>query len=248
MILDDETGELLVDLTEPGQLFVAAAGGSGGWGNDHFKTSVNQAPRRANPGTAGEEKKIRLELKLMADVGLVGFPNSGKSTLISRISAAKPKIANYPFTTLVPNLGVVRYGDEGSYVVADIPGLIEGAAEGKGLGHQFLQHIERTRIIVHLLDPVAISEGRDPANDYDIINRELERFSKDLAEKDQVVVLTKKDTFPSETEAEAFCQQMEKKIGAKVIPISAVTGAGVDRLIKLLGKTLAETNNDNPES
>jgi GTP-binding protein len=235
MIFDDESGDLLVDLTEPGQEFIAAAGGSGGWGNDHFKTSVNQAPRRANPGTEGEEKKVRLELKLMADVGLVGFPNAGKSTLISVISAARPKIADYPFTTLVPNLGVVRYGEEGSYVVADIPGLIEGAAEGKGLGHQFLQHIERTRIIVHLLDPVAMAEGRDPEADYDIINRELEQFSKDLAGKDQVVVLTKKDTFPSQTEADTFCEKLAKKIGAEVVPISAVSGEGLDLFINSIG-------------
>ena len=180
----------------------------------------------------------------MADVGLVGFPNAGKSTLISRISAAKPKIADYPFTTLVPNLGVVKYGDEGSYVVADIPGLIEGAAEGKGLGHDFLRHVERTRVIVHLIDPAAMGEGRNPVSDYETINRELARFSKNLAEKEQIVILNKRDIFSSEEEVETFVKELEEKAGVTVFPVSSVTGSGVGELVNLIGLKVEESRRE----
>ncbi len=180
-VFDAETEELLFDFTETGQRFLAAKGGKGGWGNQHFATPTNRAPRYHYTGRPGEERELQLELKLIADVGLVGFPNAGKSTLISVISAAKPKIADYPFTTLEPNLGVVDLGEFKTFVVADIPGLIEGASEGAGLGDRFLRHVERTKLILHLVDVSSIS-GRDPVEDYEIINRELANYDVNLAE------------------------------------------------------------------
>src|SRR5918998_1158807 len=188
---DPETGELeqFADLTTAGQRVLLAKGGRGGLGNAHFATSTNRAPRKVQPGEPGEEFDLHLTLKLLADVGLVGFPNAGKSTLISVISAAKPKIANYPFTTLEPNLGVVDLGDFKTFVVADIPGLIEGASEGAGLGDRFLRHVERTKLILHLVD-VSSASGRDPVSDYEIINRELANYNVDLAERQQIVVAT----------------------------------------------------------
>src|SRR5512145_1617039 len=182
----------LVDLTEDGQRVLIAQGGLGGRGNAQFATSTNRAPRRAEPGLPGEEKDLRFHLKLLADVGLVGYPNAGKSTLISRISAARPKIADYPFTTLTPNLGVVSLSDDRSFVVADVPGLIKGAHEGHGLGHQFLRHIERTKVLVHLVD-VSGASGRDPEEDFETILDELQRFSPAVAAKPQIVAANKMD-------------------------------------------------------
>src|SRR5438046_4316241 len=191
-VFDAASGELLHDFTDASQRFLAAKGGKGGWGNSHFATSTRQAPKYHYTGRPGEERELQLELKLIADVGLVGFPNAGKSTLISVISAAKPKIADYPFTTLEPNLGVVDMGDFRTFVVADIPGLIEGASEGAGLGHRFLRHVERTKLILHLVD-VSSASGRNPVADYEIINRELGNYDTDLAARPQIVVATKID-------------------------------------------------------
>src|SRR5438552_3618132 len=192
VVYDDDTGELLHDFTEPNERVLMAKGGRGGHGNAHFASSSNRAPRRAEDGEDGAEKNLRLELKLLADVGLVGFPNAGKSTLIARISAARPKIAEYPFTTLTPNLGVVGLSDERSFVVADVPGLIEGAHRGQGLGHQFLRHLERTKVLVHLVDVSSVS-GRDPVSDMDIIRRELQLFAPELAVKPQLICANKID-------------------------------------------------------
>src|SRR6185369_10463601 len=186
-----ESGELIHDFTRPGEKFTVAKGGRGGRGNQHFATPTHQAPTEHEDGKPGQEFTLRLELKLLADVGLVGFPNAGKSTLISRISAARPKIADYPFTTLEPHLGVVAYGDEGSYVVADIPGLIEGAHVGAGLGLEFLRHVERTKMLVHVID--VSSTGRDPIEDFATISRELELYKADLLSKPQIVAASKMD-------------------------------------------------------
>src|SRR5919206_885069 len=191
-VLDGETGEFLVDLAREGQRWLAAKGGRGGFGNAHFTSSTNRAPRYHQEGGEGEERELQLELKLLADVGLVGFPNAGKSTLISTISAAKPKIADYPFTTLEPHLGVVDLGDFRTFVIADIPGLIEGAHTGAGLGDRFLRHIERTKLLLHLVD-LSSASGRDAVSDYETVNRELASYNQDLALRPQFVVATKID-------------------------------------------------------
>src|SRR5215210_3749006 len=191
-VFDPESNELLFDFTEPGQRYLAAKGGKGGWGNSHFATPTKQAPKYHYDGRPGGEKELQLELKLIADVGLVGYPNAGKSTLISVISAAKPKIADYPFTTLEPNLGVVDLGDYRTFVVADIPGLIEGAHEGAGLGDRFLRHVERTKLLLHLVD-VSSASGRDAVSDYETINRELAAYDESLGARPQIVVATKID-------------------------------------------------------
>lgn len=228
-IKDFETDEFYGDLTEEGQTLVVAKGGQGGRGNARFVTSTNQAPKEAEPGIPGEEKTLKLELKLLADVGLLGFPNAGKSTLISTLSAARPKIADYPFTTLVPNLGVVSYGDGATFVLADIPGIIEGAHEGAGLGIQFLKHIERTKILVHLLDLSPITQ-RDPIEDYDKLNHELISFSEELSKKPQIVALNKIDI----TEAREELERLEKHfsdLGIKTFPISSATGEGTKELV-----------------
>jgi GTPase len=232
IVYDDATGEVVHDFSGPDERIVIARGGRGGRGNAHFKTSTNQAPRNAEPGRDGEERTLRLELKLLADVGLVGYPNVGKSTLISRISAARPKIADYPFTTLEPNLGVVAVGEEPdqiSFVVADIPGLIEGASEGAGLGVQFLRHIERTQMLVHLVD-VSDSSGRpDPIQDFEVIMNELESFGAGLETKPLLVAASKADVANPEklTKLTKYC----KKRRVPLYPISAVTGQGVKELI-----------------
>ncbi|MBI4666796.1 MAG: GTPase ObgE [Nitrospinae bacterium] len=231
---DTDTGERLADLTTHGQTYLAVKGGNGGWGNVHFKSSVNQAPRRANPGLPGEERSLTLELKLIADVGILGYPNAGKSTFIARVSSARPKIADYPFTTLTPNLGVVEWKQGKTYVVADIPGLIEGAADGRGLGLKFLRHVERTRLLLHMLDPSATGENRSPSADYKAINRELEKFSPDLAQKPQIVVMNKADTLTSEA-LEEIISALKTEIGVTPMVISAVTGQGVEELVNLLG-------------
>ena len=228
VVTDEATGERLVDFTEPGQRYVAARGGRGGRGNARFATSTHQAPTEHEPGRPGEERRLRLELKLIADAGLVGFPNSGKSTLISRISAARPKIADYPFTTLVPNLGVVQLEGFRSYVVADIPGLIEGAHLGHGLGIQFLRHIERTRLLVHLVD-VSEASGRDPVEDFETVLRELASFSEDLAHKPMIVAATKMDA-AQDPERVAALRALAAARGLEFFEISSATGQGIDAL------------------
>ena len=229
IIKNTATGGVLADLTENGQKFVAAKGGSGGFGNVHFATATRQIPRFAKPGLKGRELEVTLELKLLADVGLVGFPNVGKSTLLSRTSDANPKIANYHFTTLDPNLGVVNLDDERSFVLADIPGLIEGASDGVGLGHDFLKHIERTRLMVHVVDVSGI-EGRNPIEDFDIINNELKSFSGIIADKIQIIAENKTDLNMNPELKEQFEADMKKR-GYEVFPISAATGAGVKELL-----------------
>jgi GTP-binding protein len=235
-IFNAETGELVFDFTEAGQRFLAAKGGKGGWGNAHFATPTRRAPKFHYTGRPGDEKELQLELKLIADVGLVGFPNAGKSTLISVISAAKPKIADYPFTTLEPNLGVVDMGDFKTFVVADIPGLIEGASEGAGLGDRFLRHVERTKIILHLVDVSSFSE-RDPVSDYEIINRELANYNEDLARRPQIVVATKIDSL-DEPERLARLEERAKKDRTRFFAISSVTRTGLDELVFALARLL----------
>ncbi len=229
IVRDKETGKIIVDLSEEGEEFIAAKGGNGGWGNVHFATPTRRAPKFAKNGLKGEERTVVLELKLIADVGLVGFPNVGKSTLLSRVSDARPKIADYHFTTLEPNLGVVDAGEGKSFVIADIPGLIEGAHEGVGLGHEFLRHIERTRLIIHVADISGI-EGRDPAEDFEKINNELALYSEKLADTPQIVAANKSDIIQDEEKAENFRKYIKEK-GLKLFEISAATGAGVRELM-----------------
>ncbi len=228
VVYDASTGERLHDFTSAGERFLVARGGRGGRGNARFATSTHQAPTEHEPGRAGEEKRLRLELKLLADVGLVGFPNAGKSTLISRISAARPKIADYPFTTLEPHLGVVQMPDFRSFVVADIPGLIEGAHLGHGLGVQFLRHIERTRLLAHLVD-VSESSGRDPVRDFETVLGELASFSEDLAAKPMVVVATKMDALQDPGRA-ASLRSLAGERGLAYFEISSATGQGIEEL------------------
>lgn len=229
VVYDADTGEVLADLAEEGQRVVVARGGRGGRGNAHFATPWRQAPRFAEKGEPGEERRIRLELKLLADVGIVGFPNVGKSTLISRISAAKPKIADYPFTTLVPNLGVVRVDEFRSFVVADLPGLIEGAHKGAGLGHQFLRHIERCKLLLHMVDCARPYTG-DPVSDFEVISEELRLYNERLSKLPQVIAANKCDLpefWPNFERAKA---EWERR-GYKVFPISALTGQGLKELV-----------------
>ena len=237
-IFDPETKELKFDFTEAGQKYLAAKGGKGGWGNAHFATPTRRAPKFHYTGRPGEEHELQLELKLIADVGLVGFPNAGKSTLISVISAAKPKIADYPFTTLEPNLGVVDMGDYKTFVVADIPGLIEGASEGAGLGDRFLRHVERTKFILHLVDVSSFS-GRDPIEDYLIINRELAAYNEDLARRPQVVVATKIDAL-DDPERLASLKKQATKDRKRFFAISAVSNVGVKDLVNEVARLLTE--------
>ena len=226
-VLDAETGETLFDFTADGQSWIAANGGRGGRGNQHFATSTHQAPTEHEPGKPGQFRRLHLRLKLLADVGLVGYPNAGKSTLISRISAAKPKIADYPFTTLEPNLGVVQLPDMRSFVVADIPGIIEGAHEGRGLGIQFLKHIERTKLLVHLID---MSEtGRDPIHDFETLMAELASFDEDLAKRPMLVVAAKMDV-AHDTKKLTALRRLAKKHDMPFFEISSVTGKGIDAL------------------
>ncbi len=227
-----ETGELeeRADLAVVGQRVCIAKGGRGGLGNAHFATSTNRAPRKVQPGEPGEEFALHLTLKLLADVGLVGYPNAGKSTLISRISAARPKVANYPFTTLTPHLGVVSLSGERSFVVADLPGLIEGAHEGHGLGHQFLRHVERTKVLIHLVDMSGAS-GRDPVDDFDAIRRELELYNPELLDKPQLVAANKMDALDDPKRLAAL-EKKVKKLKLRFFKISGVTGEGVPGLIE----------------
>ena len=241
VVYDEDSGELVHDFTRSGERFVIARGGRGGRGNQHFATPTHQAPTEHEPGRPGEEKKLRLELKLLADVGLVGFPNAGKSTLISRISAARPKIADYPFTTLEPNLGVVNAGRENfddTFVVADIPGLIEGAHLGHGLGVQFLRHIERTRLLVHLVD-VSEATGRDPAEDFRIVMEELESFSEDLVRKPMFLVASKVDVAQDPVRIEKLRSLAAEK-GLPFYEISSVTGQGIEDLKYKMAEFLAQ--------
>jgi len=229
MILDAETGEELADLAEPGAVLVAARGGRGGLGNSNFTSGGHRAPRYAQPGEAGEERRLRLELRLLADAGLVGYPNVGKSTLISRVSAARPKIADYPFTTLVPNLGVVSAGQDASggprsFVLADLPGLIDGAAEGAGLGHRFLKHLSRCAVLVHLLDPLRLDPA-DPTRDLDRLKKELGVFEPSLIRKSQLVALGKMDLAEGPPALAAL-----KETRMKVYPFSSATGSGLKEL------------------
>lgn len=244
-VYNAETEELVFDFTEAGQRYLAAKGGKGGWGNAHFATPTKRAPKYHYTGRSGEEFELQLELKLIADVGLVGFPNAGKSTLISVISAAKPKIADYPFTTLEPNLGVVDMGDFKTFVVADIPGLIEGASEGAGLGDRFLRHVERTKLILHLVDVSSLS-GRDPVEDYEIINRELANYSGDLAKRPQIVVATKIDALDEPERLDTLKKQAEKD-GRQFIAISAVANRNIKELISLVTAALKEMESEKKE-
>src|SRR5437870_79711 len=227
VVHDDETGEELHDFTKPGERVLIAKGGRGGHGNAHFASSVNRVPHKAQDGAPGEEKTLRLELKLLADVGLVGYPNVGKSTLISRISAARPKIAEYPFTTMEPHLGVVSLDTDKSFVVADIPGLIEGAHLGHGLGIQFLRHIERTRLLLHLID-VSGANDRDAIDEYHTIDSELAEYNSDLAKKPKIVVAAKMDA--ADPKKVQKLQRWCKKNDLELVKISSVTGEGLDDL------------------
>jgi GTP-binding protein len=241
-VRERDTGLLLGDLTAHGERLDVARGGRGGRGNARFATSTHRAPRHAEPGEAGEERALRLELRLLADVGVVGFPNAGKSTLVARLSAARPKIADYPFTTLVPTLGLVRLDEERSFVIADVPGLIPGAAEGKGLGLRFLRHLERTRLLVHLLD-LDPDTGRDPVEDWRTIQAELEAYSPELAARPQLVAANKIDlagTAPRLAKIVAFARRRR----LRVIPLAARTGQGLDELRAAIGTALAATPGD----
>jgi GTP-binding protein len=234
---DGADRRLVADLAHEGERVLVARGGRGGRGNARFVSSTNRAPRRTEPGEAGEERALRLELKLLADVGLVGFPNAGKSTLISRISAARPKIANYPFTTLAPNLGVVSLSDHRSFVVADVPGLIKGAHEGHGLGHQFLRHVERTKVLVHLVD-VSSASGRDPVEDFDTIQNELRLHGPALAAKPQIVAANKIDALDEPTRLEALTAHV-RALGLPLFSISGVTGEGITELLEAMWREIA---------
>ncbi len=236
VVFERDNGGLLGDLTMPGQRLLVARGARGGRGNARFTSATNRAPRRADLGRAGEERWIHLELKLLADVGVIGFPNAGKSTLVSRLSAARPKIADYPFTTLEPTLGIVRVDDDRSFVIADLPGLIPGAAEGRGLGYQFLRHTERTRLLLHMLD-LDPQAGRDPIDDLQVIDRELAAFSAALAARHQIIVGNKADlpdAAPNRERVEQFCASN----GLTLFVISAVTGSGLADLVRAVASHL----------
>ncbi|MCS7021152.1 MAG: GTPase ObgE [Gemmataceae bacterium] len=234
LVRDRERGHVLKDLVHPGDSVVVARGGKGGRGNAHFKSPTNRTPRQYEPGEAGEERWIVLELKLIADAGLIGLPNAGKSTLLSRVSRATPAIAPYPFTTRYPNLGVVSVGDS-SFVLADLPGLIEGAAQGAGLGHEFLRHVERTRLLIHLVEPFP-ADGSDPWHNYQIIRRELREYAPALEQKPQIVCVSKGE-LPG---AEAVQQRLEQLLGEEVLLISAVTGLGLAQLMGRAARRIAE--------
>lgn len=238
IVRDAESNRILADLSEIGKDVILARGGNGGWGNAHFATATRQAPNFAKNGQRGDEREVILELKMLADVGLVGFPNVGKSTILSRTTKADPKIANYHFTTLAPNLGVVELAPHMSFVLADIPGIIEGASEGVGLGHDFLRHIERTRLLIHVVDVSGI-EGRNPIEDFDIINNELAQYDMDLESRPQVIAANKTDIIQDEAAFEAFQQEMEKR-GYRVFPISAATNQGVTELMKYVYEELSK--------
>ncbi len=229
VVKDYDTGDILADLTEPGERVILLKGGRGGQGNARFATSTHKAPKFAQPGEPGEERRLKLELKLLADVGLFGFPSVGKSSFIAKVSAARPKIADYPFTTLTPNLGVVYYKNYRSFVVADIPGLIEGAHQGAGLGHRFLKHVERTDLLLHFLDLSHMPE-RDPIREYEALNRELLLFNEELAKKRQIVVVNKID-LPDVRDRLPEILPYFTRLDIRVFPISAITGEGIESLV-----------------
>lgn len=242
-ILNNETNQPIADLTKPGDTVVIAKGGRGGRGNVHFATAKNSAPEIAENGEPGGELEVNLQLRLLADVGLVGFPSAGKSTLLSTITSSKPKVAQYHFTTLVPNLGIVRNDDGNDFVIADLPGLIEGASQGVGLGFEFLRHIQRTRVILHLVDMSGI-EGKDPYEDYQKINKELENFDESLLERPQIIVATKMDMPDSEANLALFKKELAKhddQLAIKIDPISSVTHQGLDQLIHDTSDLLEKT-------
>ena len=239
MVYDNDTNELLADMVHQDQMVLIAKGGKGGRGNTHFATSAVRAPTYAEKGEPGESKEIRLELKVLADVGLIGFPSVGKSSLIRKVSGARPEVAAYHFTTLSPSLGVVNLDETRSFVMADIPGLIEGASQGVGLGHEFLRHVERSRVLIHVLD-IAGSEGRDPLSDFEIINNELEIYSPALAQKKQIVAGNKIDLITNQTELEQIKQQIESK-GYSFLPICTLTGEGIKSLLEKAWTILQET-------
>lgn len=238
IIKDAHTGNIIADMVEPDRQFAVARGGKGGWGNTHFATPTRQAPKFAKSGEPGDEREVILELKLLADVGLLGFPNVGKSTLLSVVSAARPKIANYHFTTLAPNLGVVSLGQGNSFVLADIPGLIEGAHAGVGLGHEFLKHVERTRLLIHVVD-VSGTEGRDPVVDFDTVNQELQKYNASLMDRPQILAANKMDLPGAQERFEEFKSEMEQR-GHKVFGISAATQKGVRELMLYVSGKLKE--------
>jgi len=240
LVIDEETNEIIKDFTQPDLTYIIAKGGRGGQGNTRFKTATHRAPRFAQPGEPGQFLKLKLELKLLADVGIVGLPNAGKSTLISAISSATPKIADYPFTTLTPTLGVVKAGWGEPFVVADIPGLIEGAHKGVGLGIRFLRHIERTRVLVHLID-ISTIDPQNPLAEYEIINRELANYSPQLIEKPQIVVLNKTDLSGTNEAGRAFQAAVKDR---DVLQISAVTRKGVDKLTSMMIKYIEDYTQD----
>jgi len=242
IIRDQATGEVLADLENPGARAVIAAGGRGGKGNAHFGSSTNRSPRYAQPGEPGQERELEIELRLLADVGIIGLPNAGKSTLIATISAVRPKIADYPFTTLVPNLGVVGYGEGNSFVVADIPGLIEGAHEGHGLGHKFLRHVMRTNLLIHLLDASKI-DAQDPLADWKTVNRELELFDPELAQKPQIVVANKIDLPEARENAKLLARKLPKEF-RPLYAISGFTTEGVQKLVQTVGSKLSDIKRD----
>ena len=245
VLKEEETGKIVADMSHGNERQVILTGGRGGKGNMHYATSTMQAPKYAQPGQAAKELNLILELKCIADVGLVGFPNVGKSTFLSRVTNARPKIANYHFTTLNPNLGVVDLEDGKGFVIADIPGLIEGASEGVGLGHQFLKHIERTRVIIHIVD-AASTEGRDPVDDIEKINIELEKYNSDLTKKPQIIAANKMDVIFGEERDEAV-EKLKKAFepkGVEVVPISAVTGEGVKELLYKASELLQKAGRD----
>lgn len=245
LVKDTDTGKILADLTQPDQEFILAKGGEGGLGNSHFATSTHQVPRFAENGEPGEHKIVTLELKLLADVGIIGFPNVGKSTLISKVSAAKPKIANYPFTTLAPVLGVVKMEDR-SFVMADVPGLVEGAHAGTGLGIQFLKHVERTRVLLHILDISGLT-GRDPLSDYEIVNNELAKYNPRLAALPQIVALNKMD-MPDAQEILPDLHKHFEEQGITIFDISALTGQGLQPLLYRISEELDKIPKEQPKT
>ena len=233
LLCDEATGQEIADLVHDGQEVLFLEGGQGGKGNQHFATSTNRAPRMAQPGIPGEEKRLRLSLKSLADIGLIGLPNAGKSTLLSRLTTAKPKIADYPFTTLIPNLGVMTLGEDQKLTVADIPGLVEGASEGKGLGHRFLKHIERTSLLLHVMD-ITFSPAQTLLEDFFVVRKELEDYKVKVSEKDQMVVINKIDLYSSQHRDVREVQEALKNLGLQSYPVSALTGEGLEDLKKAL--------------